>query len=153
MKYHDYIRKDIKDTERTRICIKSIKVEITQKVIKQELSFLYATHRHDLVYTTVKYHQNIPNGIQVIERTQKCLRMDVHVRMDGRTDDEQTPGSSLYPPNLSVGDEKSLKLFVFVKMAENMRKANGKSLKLLPFVKMVEKHKEANRKSHKLFPL
>ena len=123
VKYHDYILKDIQDTERTRICIKSIKVEITQKVIKQELSFLYATHCHDLFYITVKYHQNIPNGIQVIERTQKCLRMDVW--MDGRTDNEQTPGSSLYPPNLSVGDKKSLKLFAFVKTAENMREANG----------------------------
>ena len=112
---------------------------------------MYATHRHDLFYITVKYHQSIPNGIQVIERTQKCLRMDV--RMDGRTGDEQTPGSSLYPPNLSVGDKKSLKLFAIVKLAENMKEANGKSPKLFPFVKMVEKHKEANRESHKLFLL
>ena len=143
MKYHDHILKDIQDTERTRICIKSIKEEITQNVIKQELSFLYATHRHDLVLTTVKYHQNIPNGIQVIKRTQTCLRMDV--RMDGRTDDEQTPGSSLYPPNLSVGDKKSLKLFVFVKMAENMRKANGKSLKLFPIRKNGRKTQESKQ--------
>ena len=48
-----------------------------QKVIKRELSFLYATHRHDLFYITVKYHRNIPKGIQVIERTRKCLRTDV----------------------------------------------------------------------------
>ena len=73
--------------------------------------------------------------------------------MDGRTGDEQTPGSSLYPPNLSVGDKKSLKLFAIVKLAENMKEANGKSPKLFPFVKMVEKHKEANRESHKLFLL
>ena len=45
---------------------------------------MYATHHHDLFYTTVKYHQNIPNGIQVIERTRKCLRMDG--RPEGRTD-------------------------------------------------------------------
>ena len=63
---------------------KSIKGEITQKVIKRELTFLYATHRHDLFYITVKYHQNIPNGIQVIERTRKCLRTDV------RTDRQRT---------------------------------------------------------------
>ena len=50
------------------------------KVIKRELSFLYATHRHDLFYITVKYHQNILKGIQVIEQTRKCLRAD------GRTD-------------------------------------------------------------------
>ena len=55
---------------------KSIKGEINQKVLKQELSFLYATHRYDLFYMTVKYHQNIPNSIQVIERKRKCLRTD-----------------------------------------------------------------------------
>ena len=37
--------------------------EITQKVCKQELSFLFATHCHDLFYITVKYHDNIPKGI------------------------------------------------------------------------------------------
>ena len=49
---------------------------ITQKVIKGELSFLYTTHHHDLFYITVKYHQNIPKGIQVIVLTRKCLRTD-----------------------------------------------------------------------------
>ena len=68
---------------------KSIKGEKTQRVLKRGLSFLYATYRHDLFYITVKYHQIIPNGFQVIERTR-----------NGRT-----PGSSLYPPNLSVGGE------------------------------------------------
>ena len=61
----------------------SIKGEITKKVLRRELSLLYATHRHDLFYITVKYHQNIPNGIQVIERTRKCLRTDVWT--DGQT--------------------------------------------------------------------
>ena len=56
--------------------LKSIKGEITQKVIKRGLSFLYATHRNDRFYITVKYQQNIPNGIQVIERTRKGLRTD-----------------------------------------------------------------------------
>ena len=55
---------------------KRIKGEITQKVIKGRLSFLCATHRHALFYITVKYHQNIPNGILVIERTRKCLWTD-----------------------------------------------------------------------------
>ena len=76
---------------------KSIKGEITQKVLKQGLSFFYATHCHDLFYIAMKYHQNIPNGIHVIERTQKCLQMD------GHADKGRTPGSSLYPPNLLVG--------------------------------------------------
>ena len=63
-------------------CIKSIKGQITQKVLKGELSILYATHRHDLFYITVEYHNYIPNGFQVIERTRKCLQTDV--RTDGR---------------------------------------------------------------------
>ena len=37
--------------------------EITQKVCKQELSFLYAIHRHDLFYIIVKYHDYIPKGM------------------------------------------------------------------------------------------
>ena len=44
------------------------------KVLNRELSFLYATHHHYLFYMTVKYYQNIPNGIQVIKWTRTCLR-------------------------------------------------------------------------------
>ena len=64
---------------------KITKGEIIQKVQLQELPFLYATHRHDLFYITVKYHENIPKGIQDIERTRKCLRTDGRTA-DGRTD-------------------------------------------------------------------
>ena len=78
--------------------IKRIKGEITQKVIKRELSFLYATHCHDLFYITSKYHQNIPNGIQVIRWRRKCLQTDM--------DDGRTPGSSLYPRTFRSGDKK-----------------------------------------------
>ena len=35
------------------------------------------THCHDLFYISVSYHQNIPNGFHVTERTRKCLRTDV----------------------------------------------------------------------------
>ena len=70
---------------------KSIKGEITQKILKQELSFLYATHRHDLFYITVKYNQNISNGFQVIALT--------------RTD-RRTPGSLLILHPSSIFDEK-----------------------------------------------
>ena len=49
---------------------KRIKGEITQKVLKRGLSFLYVTLRHDLFYVTVKYRQNIQKGFQAIERTQ-----------------------------------------------------------------------------------
>ena len=85
LKYHHYIPKGIQVTERTRVRIKSIKGEITQNVLKEKLSFLYETHRHDLFYIPVKYHQNILNGIQIIERTPKCLRTGV--RTDGRRTD------------------------------------------------------------------
>ena len=42
---------------------------ITPKVKKAELSFLYKTRRLVLLYISTKYHQNIPKGIQVTERT------------------------------------------------------------------------------------
>ena len=45
------------------------------------------THCHDLFYITVKHHQNIPNGIQVIERIRKCLWTDIRTdrwRTDAR---------------------------------------------------------------------
>ena len=48
----------------------------TQKVLNRELSVLFATHRHDLFYITLKYHQNTPNIIQAIELTRKYLRTD-----------------------------------------------------------------------------
>ena len=51
--------------ERTRNCIRNNQGEITQKVLKRELSFLYATHCHDLFFITVKYHDYILKGIQV----------------------------------------------------------------------------------------
>ena len=70
---------------------KSISGEITQNVLKRGLSFLNATYHHDLIYITVKDHQTIPNGFQVIERTR-----------NGQTDG-RTQGSVLYPLNLSVG--------------------------------------------------
>ena len=37
------------------------------------VSFLYMTHRHDLFYITVKYHDYIPNGFQVMEWTGNCI--------------------------------------------------------------------------------
>ena len=38
----------------------------------RELSFFYETHHHDLFYIAVRYHDYIPKGIQVIERTRNC---------------------------------------------------------------------------------
>ena len=44
--------------------------EITPKVRKPELSFLYVTHHLVLFYISTNYHKNIPKGIQLTERTQ-----------------------------------------------------------------------------------
>ena len=45
------------------------------KVRKAELSFLYATCRLVLFYISAKYHQNIPKGIQITERTQNLFQI------------------------------------------------------------------------------
>ena len=105
VKYHDYIPRGIQVTERTQICIKGIKGEITQKVFKGELSFLYAIHHHDLFYINVKYHQNIPNSFQVIKLTRKCLRTDVRTNI---LTDEQTDGRQAHryiPRTFRSGDK------------------------------------------------
>ena len=73
VKYHDYIPNSFQVMERTQKCIWNHQGEITQKVWKWELSFLYVTHCHDLFYITVKYHDYIPNSFQVMERTQNCI--------------------------------------------------------------------------------
>ena len=65
-------------TEQTQIADMKLHLknqgEITQKVYKQELSFLYMTYCHRLFYITVKYHDYIPKGIQVTERTRICIK-------------------------------------------------------------------------------
>ena len=47
VKYHDYIPNGFQVMERTRNCIWNHQGEITQKVWKRKLSFLYATHLHN----------------------------------------------------------------------------------------------------------
>ena len=49
--------------KKTEHCSLNNQGEITRKVCKQELLFLYVTHHHDLFYITVKYHATIPKGI------------------------------------------------------------------------------------------
>ena len=60
--------------EQTRNCSWNHQGEITQKVWKPELSFLYITHCRGLFYITLKYHDYIPKGIQVTEQTQICIK-------------------------------------------------------------------------------
>ena len=74
-KYHRNFPKDIPLTERTRNLFQIKQRVITPKVRKAELSFLYATSRLVLFYISTKYHQNIPNGIQVTEWTRSFTPM------------------------------------------------------------------------------
>ena len=55
---------------------------------------MYATHCHALFYITVKYHQTIPNGFQVIERTR-----------NGQTDGRQA--HRYIPQTFRSGDKKA----------------------------------------------
>ena len=41
--------------------------------MKARVFILVWRHRHDLFYITVKYHDYIPKGIQVMERTYNCI--------------------------------------------------------------------------------
>ena len=46
----------------------------SSKSNKATALILYATHRYDLFYIIVKYHDHIPKGIQVKERTRICIK-------------------------------------------------------------------------------
>ena len=71
-KYHQNIVKGIQVTEQTQNQIQTQKGEMTPKVIKPELSFLFATRHLILFYSSTKYHQNIPKD--VTEWTQNQIK-------------------------------------------------------------------------------
>ena len=48
--------------------------ENNSESMKARVSFLYTTHRHDLFYLTMKYHDYIPKDIQGTERTGICIK-------------------------------------------------------------------------------
>ena len=56
--------------------------EIIQKSKMQELSSLFMTHRLNVMYAPVKFHEYIPYGLGVMVRT----RSGTYGRTDGRTD-------------------------------------------------------------------
>ena len=62
-KYHQNIPKGIPVTEQTRNLFQTNQREITPKVRKPELSFLYVTCHLVLFYISTKYHKNIPKGL------------------------------------------------------------------------------------------
>ena len=47
--------------------------KIIQKAKMQELSSLFMTHRLNVMHATVKSHENIPNGLEVMARTQLII--------------------------------------------------------------------------------
>ena len=61
--------------------------EIIQKPKMQELSSLFMTHRLNVMYAPVKFHEYIPYGLGVMART----RSGTYGRTDGRPD-RQTDG-------------------------------------------------------------
>ena len=66
--------------------------EIIQKPKMQELSSLFRTHRHNVMYAPVKFHEYIPYSLGVMART----RSGTYGRTDRRTDrwmDRQTYGT------------------------------------------------------------
>ena len=63
-------------TERTRNCIANDQREITPKISKTELWFLFMTHRLIVLYNCMKFHLNNLNGCQLTERTRKRIAND-----------------------------------------------------------------------------
>ena len=86
-KYQWNIPKGTGVTERTRNLFQIKQTMITPKVRKPELSILYATCHLVLIYISTNYHQNIPKGIQVTERTRSFTAM----------------ATGSFPPHLLVG--------------------------------------------------
>ena len=63
IRYHQNILKGIPVTEQTRNLFQTKQREITPKVKKPDLSFLYVTCGLVLFYICTKYHKNIPKGL------------------------------------------------------------------------------------------
>ena len=62
--------------------------EIIQKPKMQELSSLFMTHRLNVMYAPVKFHEYIPYGLGVMARTRSGTygRTDGQRQTHGRTD-------------------------------------------------------------------
>ena len=72
MKFHLNNLNGCQLTERTRNSIANYQREITPKISKAELLFLCMTRRLNVLSKCMKFHLNICNGYQVIERTRFC---------------------------------------------------------------------------------
>ena len=74
-KYHQNITKGIWVTARIQNLFQTKQREITPKVRKPELLFLYMTRCLVPFYISTMYHKNIPKGIQVSEQTRTFTAM------------------------------------------------------------------------------
>ena len=60
--------------------------EIIQKPKMQKLSSLFMTHRLNVMYAPVKFHEYIPYGLGVMARTRRGTYGRTEGRTDGRMD-------------------------------------------------------------------
>ena len=76
MKFHFYSFNGCQLTERTRNSIANDQRELTPKMSKAELWFLYRTHHLIVLYNCMKFHLNNFNGCQLTERTRNSIAND-----------------------------------------------------------------------------
>ena len=78
MKFHEVILNGFKVIERTRFCHRNWYVESSKrnnaKLYTKELWFLHSAGHTMLINISIKFHEDILNGLKVIERTQFCHR-------------------------------------------------------------------------------
>ena len=72
MKFHKKILNSFQLVERTQITIVEFQRGITPKMYRQEIWFLCSATRLMMLYISTKFHENILNCFQVIERTKNC---------------------------------------------------------------------------------
>ena len=84
-KFHENILDSIKGIQRTQIFIGKISKGHYSIKILVELQFLFSGHRLIMVYICTMFHENILNGIRVMERTQKVNKWTDRW-MDGQMD-------------------------------------------------------------------
>ena len=73
MKFHFNRFNSCQITERTRNSIANDQREITPKISKAELWFLYMTHCLIVRYKSMKFQLNSFNNVQLTERTRNCI--------------------------------------------------------------------------------
>ena len=69
MKFHENVFKSFQERERTRFCNRPTEGQID----RQKVQFLASASRLMMLYTSIKFHENILNGFHV-ERTRNDHR-------------------------------------------------------------------------------